>query len=101
MAMESKPLTLTEVAKVLEKSDKENIRVKTTLEYVKKFTKKAKLGLKEKIEELEISKLKRQDITKLADLMPETPPEIRNILTDASLDENETEKVLSTVKEFK
>lgn len=71
--------------------------------FIKKFTKlkpkKAK-ELKKKLIELKIVKLGIEQIIKIIDLLPENKEDLNKIV-DTNLDENETKKILETVKEFK
>jgi len=104
MIRQLKPVTLQGASKILEKADKENPRVKKTVDYIKKFVKKAKSEeAVKKLETLGISKLDERHIIKIADFMPQDASELRLILTadDISLDENETEKILATIHEIK
>ena len=41
------------------------------------------------------------NISKLIDVLPEKAEEVNKIFIDVSLDENETQKILDTIKEFK
>ena len=41
------------------------------------------------------------NISKLIDILPEKAEEINKIFIDIGLDENETKKILDTIKEFK
>jgi len=72
--------------------------------FIKKFTKlnekKAK-ELKEKLIQLDFMKLNEKNISKLIDLLPEKKDEILKILPDSNLDENETNTILSKIKEYK
>lgn len=104
MIKQTKPITLQEASKILEKADKENPRVKKTADYIKKFAKKVKSEeAVKKLETLGISKLGERHIIKIADFMPQDASELRLILTadDISLDENETDKILKTIHEIK
>ena len=73
------------------------------LKFIKKFEKidfkKAK-ELEKKIEELNFMKIKQEQLSKIIDVMPETAEDLNKIFVDISLDENETQKILDTVKEF-
>lgn len=74
------------------------------LGFIKKFTKlkpdKAS-ELKKKLEELDIIKLNEKQICKIADFLPETSEELSKITLDIGLDEDETKKILETIKKFK
>lgn len=71
--------------------------------FVKKFTnlspKEAK-ELRKKIETLDLIKLRMEQIVKIVELLPENSEELNKIV-DTSLNEDETRKILDTVKEFK
>ncbi len=71
--------------------------------FIKKFAridlKKAK-ELRSKLEELNLMKVKSDHISKIIDILPETNEDLNKIFADISLDENETQRILDTVKEF-
>lgn len=72
--------------------------------FVKKFTKmssgKAK-DFRKKLEDLGLMKVKEEHISKIIDLMPENQEDLNKIFVGISLDEDESKKILDTVKEFK
>ena len=45
-------------------------------------------------------KLKSDYISKIIDVLPETNEDVNKIFADISLDENETQKILDTVKQY-
>ena len=71
--------------------------------FIKKFAKidlkKAK-ELRSKLQELNLMKLKSDYISKIIDVLPETNEDVNKIFADISLDENETQKILDTVKQY-
>jgi len=72
--------------------------------FIKKFTKlnaKEAQEIKEKLKDLDLMKLRLEHIVKIIDVMPENAEELNKIFTDVSLDEDETKKILETIKEFK
>jgi len=72
--------------------------------FIKKFTKLNKSDaekLSKKLSDLDILKLKKDNIVKVIDLMPENEDELNKIFIDVSLDDSETKKILEVVKEFK
>lgn len=75
-----------------------------TKAYIKKFVeldeKKAK-ELREKLEGLDLIKLNEKHIAKFIDMLPENKEELNKIAVDANFDEDETNKILQTIKEFK
>jgi len=72
--------------------------------FIKKFTslneKKAK-ELREKLVGLELIKLNEGHISKIIEILPEDKDELSKVLPDANLDENETNTIISTIKEYK
>ena len=99
MIIERKPLSMVEASQHIDKDSGTEIKG-----FVKKFIilkpDKAK-ELREKIEKLDLLKVKEEHITKIIDIMPETAEDINKIFSDVSLDEDETKKLLETIKEFK
>ena len=75
-----------------------------TIAFIKKFTKmtpeKAK-ELRKKLDELNLIKLNREQISKIIEMLPESKEEMNRLLSDLNLDEDETNKVLQSIKEFK
>lgn len=71
--------------------------------FIKKFArldiKKAK-ELRKKLFELNLMKMKSDHASKIIDVLPETNEDLNKIFADVGLDENETQKILDTVKEF-
>jgi len=72
--------------------------------FIKKFTdfnqKKAK-ELRQKLESLDLMKMSPDYLVKIIDLMPDNQEELNKIFTGANLDENESKKILDTIKNFK
>jgi len=101
MIKDIKPLSMIEVSKYLEKSEEKE---KDLMEFIKKFSKlslKEAEELRKKIEGLELIKIKPEHISKIIDLIPENEQDLNKIFIDVNLDEDETKKILETVKEFK
>ncbi|MCR4327279.1 MAG: hypothetical protein NUV46_01735 [Nanoarchaeota archaeon] len=72
--------------------------------FFKKFTKlnsKKANEIREKLTTLNLIKLNEKHISKIIDLLPEDREELLRILPDSNLDENETNTILSTIKEYK
>ncbi len=97
MIRKSKPLSMAE--------SKEFIDSKAEIiSFINKFTKlkheKAK-ELREKIENLNMVKIKETHICKIIDLLPKDKEDINKIFVDVSLDQDETQKILDTIKDFK
>ena len=103
MINEQKALSMQEVNELL-KSVKENNKGEDIKAFIKKYNKtaadKAK-KLKEELEGLELLKLKQNDIVKIVDLTPQDAAELNKIFTEVTLDEDETNKILETIKNNK
>jgi len=99
MILERKSLSISESSEYINKDTESDIKG-----FIKKFMilkpKEAK-ELREKLQKLEFLKIKEEHIAKIIDFMPETDEDINKIFSDVSLDENETKKILETIKEFK
>lgn len=97
------PLSLDEVQEILGKIP-ENTKGEEMKVFIKKFL-KAKPGqakkIKEELETLDLLKLKREDLVKIVDLLPEDASDLNKIFTDVSLTEDETNKILKIVKDSK
>jgi len=95
------PLSMAESLEYIEKDKKTD---KPITEFIKKFVEispKDAKELRKKIEALKIIKLNDTDISKIIDILPDKAEEVNKIFIDISLDENETKKILDTIKEFK
>ena len=72
--------------------------------FINKFT-TMKFGvakeLRGKLQSLDLMKLRSGHISKIIDLMPESAEELNKIFPDVGLDEDETKKILDTIKEYK
>ncbi len=90
------PLSMPESLKYVE-----NPEVKA---FIKKFSsledKEAK-ELREKLSGLNLIKLNEKHISKLIDFLPDEKEEVLRVLPDSNLDEDETNTIISTIKEFK
>lgn len=99
-----KNTTSLSMAESLEYIEKEKKAEKPIIEFIKKFVKitpKEAKELRKKLEALNIIKLNDMNISKIIDILPEKAEEINKIFVDISLDENETKRILDTIKEFK
>ena len=57
--------------------------------------------LREKLLELDLIKLNEKHISKIIDTLPEDKAALNEILTDVNMDENESNNILQTIKEYK
>ncbi len=101
MIKDNKAVSMAEVTQYLSKEEDSDAAL---LGFIKKLTKlkpdKAK-ELKKKLEELDIIKINEKQICKMADFLPETSEELNKITSDIGLDEDETKKILETIKKSK
>ncbi|MBA7647731.1 hypothetical protein ES703_55510 [subsurface metagenome] len=100
MIKNNEPLSMIEASKYIKKTEDEA----DVLGFIKKFAKvnlKEAKELRKKIKELELMKVKTEHIVKIIDLMPENAEDLNKIFANVSLNEDETKKILETVKEFK
>lgn len=101
MIKNNEPLSIIEALEFIKKDKESETEL---IGFMRKFTKidlkKAK-ELKKKIRELELMKVKPEHITKIIDLIPDNAEDLNKIFVDISLDEDETRKILDTIKKFK
>jgi DNA-directed RNA polymerase subunit F len=92
-----KALSIAESKEIIEGEDKE---IKGFLKkFVKLDIKKAR-EFREELENLDLMKVKEENIVKIIDLLPEDSMDINKIFVDVSLDENEVNKILEVVKKY-
>jgi DNA-directed RNA polymerase subunit F len=104
------PITMAElkeeIEKIKKKSEKLNFRAEKTEEYLGQFTLldiKKSQELKEKLEKMNIPRLKEEHITKIVDLMPTSAEEIKSILHayTVTVTNDNLKKIAECIKEFK
>ena len=103
--VEKQPVTLAEIKSVLEKNKTNDFRAQKTLEYVKEFAKLKKKQaeeLKQKLQELNIVRLKEEIIVKIVDLLPKSEGELKAILQsfNVTLPKDQLKSILNVVVEF-
>lgn len=101
MIKDNEPLSMVEAREYVEK---QGISGAPAVTFIKKFVKlklKQGKGLRAKLEKLDLMKLNPEHIVKIIDLLPENEIDLNKIFIDVGLDEDETKKILETVKEFK
>ncbi len=100
MIKNSEPLSMAEVIGYTTKDENES----EIIGFIKKFnklkTKDAK-ELRQEIEGFGMMKIRPEFIVKIIDMLPETAEELNKIFIDVSLDEDETKKILDTIKKYK
>jgi DNA-directed RNA polymerase subunit F len=101
MIRNTTPLSMAESLEYIEKDKRAD---KPAADFIKKFVKitpKEARELRKKLDDLKIVKMNDMTISKLIDVFPEKAEEVNKIFVDIGLDENETKKILDTIKEFK
>ncbi|MEK6828957.1 MAG: hypothetical protein AABY15_02440 [Nanoarchaeota archaeon] len=71
--------------------------------FMKKFIKLSPedaAELRKKIDGFGLMKVKHEHISKIIDFLPEKEEDLSKIFNDINLDEDETKKILTTVKEY-
>jgi len=100
MIIHSEPLSMVQAEEYINKQKDSGADV---ISFIGKFTKlkpKEANDLKKKLEDLKLIKLKKEHLVKIIDLMPENTETLNKIFVDISLDEDETKKILNTIREF-
>jgi DNA-directed RNA polymerase subunit F len=101
MIKNSTPLSMAESLEYIEKDKKTENPAR---DFIKKFVKinpKEAKELRKKLDGLKIMRMDDMTISKLIDILPDKAEEVNKIFIDTGLDENETKKILDTIKEFK
>jgi len=100
MIKNSEPFSMAESLEYIKKDDEKETEI---IGFIKKFSElkpKDAKELKQDIERLGIIKIKPEYAAKIVDILPGSAEELNKIFVDASLDEDETRKVLESVKRF-
>ena len=101
MIKNNQPLSMGEITEYIQKAEDDETEI---IGFIKKFTKlnsqEAK-ELRKKIEGLGLMKVRIEHLVKIIDLMPENSKDLNKIFVGISLNEDETKKILETIKEFK
>ncbi len=101
MIKNNEPLSMVEALEYVKKDEENN---KEIIGFIKKFNKikfKEAKELRQEIESLNFLKISPEHIVKIIDILPETQEEMNKIFSDISLDEDETKKILETIKKFR
>ena len=95
------PISAPESLGYLEKKDEKDAKV---IAFIKKFTEldgKDGKKMREKLKDLNNIKIDEAGASKIIEILPEKPEEVNKIFTEVSLTEDETNKIIEAVKEFK
>lgn len=99
MIKNTEPISMTESQKYLDKDRHSEIQG-----FINKFIKlkeKDAEKLREKLEGLDLLKVKKTHIAKIIDLLPEDKNDLNKIFTDIGLDDDESKKILDAIAEFR
>ena len=100
MIISKEPVSMSEAVGYIK--DEEKLGKETKI-FIKKFAKlnpKEAKELKEKLKALDLIKLREEHIMGIIDLLPEDDEDLNKICVGVGLNEDETKKILDTVKEF-
>lgn len=95
------PLSMAESTKYTGDDKDSELELKKFVKRFIKLSHEEAKNLKAKIEALGLMKIKPENVAKLIDFLPEDTESLNKIFTDVSLDEDESKKILETIKEFK
>ena len=101
MIKENISLSIVEALEYVNSKNEGEAKVKKFMGNFKKLDLKEAESLREKLEKMELLKMKDSHISKIIDLVPEDKESLNKIFTDVSLDEDESKQVLDTIEEFK
>jgi len=97
---EENPITMSEVVSLAGDSEKsESIK-----KFIKSFNKmpvEKAIEMKEELKSLNLIKLKAEYIVKIVDFVPTSASELNKVIIEASLDQDEVNKILDITKKFK
>lgn len=99
MIKDATPISMAEASQYIAK-DKDNTELKGFMKNFTKLDAKDATSMREKLEALDLMKLREKQITAIIDILPEEKEDLNKIFTDISLDEEEIKKILEVVKEF-
>lgn len=95
MIISREPMSMAEVAGRIEnKEDTSHIFIKRFVE----MDRESAEDMKKELQSLEIIQLKSQHIAKIIDFLPEDLADLNKVLVDVNLSEDESNKILGTVK---
>ena len=100
MIKNSKPLSIAESLEYIKEDEGSGAEV---IGFIKKFTKlklKDAKELRKNLIKLDLIKMNGGHMVKIIDLLPKNSEELNKIFTEVGLDEDETKKILDTVKQF-
>ncbi|MEX0920857.1 MAG: hypothetical protein WDZ62_01200 [Candidatus Pacearchaeota archaeon] len=101
MIKNRKPLSMSESIEFVKGDGEKETEIRKFMkEFVKVSSKKAK-EIREKINKLDLLQIKEEHISSLIDTLPKSSQEINKIFSDVNLDEDETNKILEILEEYR
>lgn len=94
-------VSMSEAKEFLSKQNEKEAEINAFIEKFTDINSEQAKDMKEKLESLDMMKMKKENISKIIDMLPEDAEDLNKIFTDVSLDEDENKKILEIVKEFK
>jgi DNA-directed RNA polymerase subunit F len=94
-------LSLAEAQEYIKESEEISDSIKEFVNNFKKLSVKDAKELRKELDSLGLIKIKADHISKAIDLLPENKEELNKIFVDINLEEDETNKILETIKKFR
>ncbi len=101
MIKDNQSLSMTEASEYIKKKKDAEVDVIGFIKNFIKLSPKEAKELRKELEELNLMKVNRDHISKLIDLLPENKGDLNKIFPGANLEEDETNKILETIKKFR
>ena len=95
------PLSMTDALEYVEDKKDSEADIRKLIKKFVKLNPEVAVKLREKLSSLGLLKLKQEYISKVIDIMPEDQENLNKIFTDVVLDEDESKKILDTIREFR
>lgn len=92
------PLSMAEASSYLAEDE---TQVRTFIKDFSSLSDEEAKELRAKLNGLEFIKLNDKNIAKIIDLLPKDKEDLNKVFIDVNLDENETNTILETIKEYK
>ena len=91
---------MSEAQEFLDKKQENQAEVLAFMKSFVKLKSKEAKEMRQKLEELDLMKMKEEQLAKVIDLLPDTEEDLNKIFTGMGLDEDETKKILEIIKVF-
>lgn len=101
MIRNSEPLSMAEALEYIKKDGENESEIVGFINKFNKIDAKSAKALRKELEEMNMIKMKPEDVVKIIDILPENNEDLNKIFVDVNLEEDETKKILEAVKKFK